>query len=133
MQWLPKLRPKKAIQKWLDWNALSSKRIIEKILCFHVGDHSCLRHYPTVWRNFILQYKTINLGTGGDWIENVLWCINDTVLPKSIRSVIIHWGTNNIDTGSSDEISVSMVTIARSISHGYPNTKLRTFIGLCRE
>ena len=92
-----------------------------------------LRHYPTVWRNFILQCKTINLGIGGDGIENVLWCINDTVLPKSIRSVIIHWGTNNIDTSSSDEISVGMVTIARSISHGYPNTEPRTFIGLCRE
>ena len=25
-----------------------------------------LRCYPTVWRNFILRYKTINLGIGGD-------------------------------------------------------------------
>ena len=30
-----------------------------------------LRCYPTVWRNFILQYKTINLGIGGDQIEYV--------------------------------------------------------------
>ena len=44
-----------------------------------------LRRYPTVWRNFILQYKTVNLGIGGDRIENVLWRINDKVLPKSIR------------------------------------------------
>ena len=35
-----------------------------------------LRRYPTVWRNFILQYKTVNLGIGGDRIENVLWLIN---------------------------------------------------------
>ena len=75
-----------------------------------------LRRYPTVWRNFILQYKTVNLGIGGDQIENVLWRINDIVLPKSIRSVVIHCGTNNIDTSSSDEISVGVVTIARSIS-----------------
>ena len=34
------------------------------------------RRYPTVWRNFILQYKTVNLGIGGDRIENVLWRIN---------------------------------------------------------
>ena len=34
-----------------------------------------LRRYPTVWRNFILQYKTVNVGIGGDRIENVLWRI----------------------------------------------------------
>ena len=83
-----------------------------------------LRRYPTVWRNFILRYKTINLGIGGDRIENVLWCINDIVLPKSIRSIFIHCGTNNIDTSSSDEISVGVVTIARSISHRYPDIEV---------
>ena len=49
-----------------------------------------LRCYPTVWRNFILQYKTVNLGIGGDRIENVLWRINDIVLPKSLRSGVTH-------------------------------------------
>ena len=83
-----------------------------------------LRCYPTVWRNFILQYKSVNLGIGGDRIENVLWRINDIVLPKSIRSVVIHCGTNNINTSSSDEISVGVVTIARSISHRYPNIEI---------
>ena len=91
-----------------------------------IGDSivSGLRRYPTVWRNFILQYKTVNLGIGRDRIENVLWRINDIVLPKSIRSVVIHCGTNNIDTSSSDEISVGVVTIARSIFHRYPNIEI---------
>ena len=71
-----------------------------------------------------MQYKTVNLEIAGDRIENVLWRINDTVLPKSIRSVVIHCGTNNIDTSSSDEISVGVVTIARSISHRYPNVEV---------
>ena len=83
-----------------------------------------LRRYPTVWRNFILQYKTVNLGIGGDQIENVLWHIDDIVLPKSIRSIVIHCGTNNIDTSSSDEISVGVITIARSIFHRYPNIEI---------
>ena len=42
-----------------------------------------LRRYPAIWRNFILQYKTVNLGTIGDRIENVLWRIKDILLPKS--------------------------------------------------
>ena len=83
-----------------------------------------LRRYPTIWRNFILQYKTVNLGIGGDQIENVLWRIKVIVLPKSMRSVVIHCGTNNIDTSSSDEISVGVVTISRSIFHRYPNIEI---------
>ena len=59
-----------------------------------------LRRYPTVWRNFILQYKTVNLGIGGDRIENVLWRINDIVLPKSVRSVVVHCGTNKCECGN---------------------------------
>ena len=83
-----------------------------------------LRCYQIVWRDFILQSKTINLGIGGDQVENVLRRINDIVLPKSIRSVVVHCGTNNIDTNSSNEISVGVVTIARFISHCYPNVEI---------
>ena len=85
-----------------------------------------LRRYTTVWRNFILQYKTINLGIGGDRIENVLLRINNIGLRKSVRSVIILCGTNSIDTSSTDEISVGVVTIARcrSMSHRYPNIEI---------
>ena len=57
-------------------------------------------------------------------MENVLWRIKDIVLPKSIRSVVIHYGTNNIDTSSSDQISAGVVTIARSILHRYPNIEI---------
>ena len=61
---------------------------------------------------------------GGDRIENVLWRINNVVSPKSIRSVIIPCSTNNIDTSSSDEISVGVVTITRSIFHRSPNIEI---------
>ena len=83
-----------------------------------------LRRYPTVWRDFILRYETINLEIGRDRLENVLWHINDIVLPKSIRSVVIHCGTNNMDSNNSNGISVGVVTIARSISHLYPNIEI---------
>ena len=71
-----------------------------------------------------MKYKTVNLGIGEDRIENVLWRINDILSPKSIRSVFIHCGTNNIDTSSTDEISEGVVTIARSIFHLYPNIEI---------
>ena len=83
-----------------------------------------LRRYSTVWRNFILQCKTVNLGIGGDRIEIFFWRINDIVFTKFIGSVFIHCGTNNIDTSCSDEISVGVGTIARSIFHLYPNIEI---------
>ena len=83
-----------------------------------------LRVYLTVWRNFILWYKTVKLGIGGDQIKNILWHINNIVLPKSIRSIVIHCGTNNIDTSSSDEISTGVVTIASPISHRSRNIEV---------
>ena len=45
-----------------------------------IGDSiaACFRCYPIVWINVILKHKTINLGTGGDQIENVLCSINDS-------------------------------------------------------
>ena len=103
------------------------KRIITKKILYAsevmIGDSifSGVRRYSTVWRNFILRCKTTNLEIVGDCIENVLWRINDIVLPKSIRSVVIHCGINNIDTSSSDKIRLGGVTIARSISHRYLN------------
>ena len=42
-------------------------------------------------------------------------------MPKSVRSVVIHCGTNNIGTSSSDEINLGVITIGKSISHCYPN------------
>ena len=71
----------------------------------------------TLWRTFFSRYKSINLGIGGKQAENVLWRVNDIALPKFFRSVVIHHGTNNVDTSSSDEISLGIVAIARSISH----------------
>ena len=62
-----------------------------------------LRCYPIAWRNFFSRYKTINLRIGGDRAENVLWCVNNIVPPKSVGSVVIHGSTNKIDTSSSDK------------------------------
>ena len=81
----PKKRPKIG---WIETH-YHQKELLRKSYASVVviGDSNVvgLRRYPTVWRNFILQYKTVNLGIGGDRIENVLWRINDKVLPKSIR------------------------------------------------
>ena len=116
------LHPKKRSKiGWIETHSHQNKLLRKSYASVVVIGDSIVagfRRYPTVWRNFILQYKTVNLGIRGDRIENVLWRINDIVLPKSKVY------TNNIDTSSSDEISVCVVTIARSIFHCYPNIEI---------
>ena len=114
------LDPKKRSKSgWMETHYHQKELLRKSYASVVIGDSivAGLRRYPTAWRDFILQYKTINLGIGGDRVENVLRRINDIVPPKSIRSVVIHCGTNSIDTNNSNEISVGMVAIARSISH----------------
>ena len=110
MQRLPKLKIEKTMQKWLDWNTLSPKELLRKfyVSVVVIGNSVIhgLRRYPIVWRTFFSQYKTINLGIGGERAENVLWRVNDIAVPRSVTPVVIHCGTNNINTSNSDEISL---------------------------
>ena len=82
-----------------------------------IGDSTVagLRRYPTVRRDSILPYKTINLGIGGDRVENVLWRINDIVLSISHRysniEIIVsgllprdfHWSTQRVKINKTND------------------------------
>ena len=104
------LDPKKRSKSgWMETHYHQKELLRKSYASVVIGDSivAGLRRYPTAWRDFILQYKTINLGIGGDRVENILWHINNILLPKSIRSVI-YCDTNNIDTSSSNEIGHSL-------------------------
>ena len=75
-------------------------------------------------RKDIFKNKTVNLGVGRDRAENVVWLVNDITLPKFVSTVDIHCGTNNMDTINSDELNLSIVAIASSISQRYPNIEV---------
>jgi len=72
------------------------------------------------------KYHPVNLGIGGDWIQNVLWRIQngplDQVHPKVIVLLI---GTNNITAGFSDEEVVGGVSaILTAIHKKTPESKI---------
>ena len=48
-----------------------------------------LKLYPIVWKTFFYRYKAINQIIERGRTENVLWRLNDTTLPKTVRSVVI--------------------------------------------
>ena len=70
--------------------------------------------------NIFLQYRTINLGTGGNQFENVLQRVNDTILTRSVKSVVIHCSSNKIDTNRSYD-SFGIIAIPESISKRHPH------------
>ena len=42
----------------------------------------------------------MNLGIGGDRVENVLWRAISLLLPSSVRNIVVQCATNNISTDS---------------------------------
>ena len=86
-----------------------------------------LGRYLTVWGNFFSRYKIkeiLIIPSLVHFIQPSPTIKHGRGLSKSIRSVVTHCGTNNINTSSSDEISLGVVTIARPISHCYPNIEV---------
>ena len=45
-----------------------------------------------------MSLNTMNLGTGYNRVENVLWRAISLPLPSSVRSIVVQCGTNNIST-----------------------------------
>ena len=55
-----------------------------------------LSRYPNVWYKYLAPIHTLNLGIGGDRVENVVRQVIDLPLPSSVKNIVILCGTNNI-------------------------------------
>ena len=80
-------------------------------------DESCKSWYPSVRRlhrrwastisnsmeNFV-SLNAMNLGIGGDCVENVLWRAISLLLPSSAWNIVVQCRTNNISTDSPRDI-----------------------------
>ena len=67
--------------------------------------------YPNVWNEYFAQINTLNLGIGGDCVENVLWQAIDLPLPSSVKNVVILCGTNNISIDTPRDIADCIISI----------------------
>ena len=78
-----------------------------------VGDSivSGLHMYPVVWNELFTPLGAINLGIGGDKVENILWRIEDTNLPPTLQYFFVYCGTNNIGSSSPKDIADGILSI----------------------
>ena len=88
--------------------SLNSKTILVLI-----GDSivAGLSRYANIWRTFFKTFHTMNFGIGGDRTQHVLWRAENATLPNSLKYVVIHCGTNNIDREQPRDIANGVISI----------------------
>ena len=64
-----------------------------------------------MWNESFTPLGAINLGIGGDKVENILWRIEDTNLPPTLECFFVHCGTNNIGSSSPKDIADGILSI----------------------
>jgi lysophospholipase L1-like esterase len=82
-------------------------------------------HENGVWRRFYAPRHAANFGIGGDRTQHVLWRIQngelDGIEPKVTVLMI---GTNNLSTGTPDEIALGIKAIVEETRRRVPKTHI---------
>ena len=63
----------------------------------HLDRYPCIEEY-TIGR------PILNFCSRGDKIQHLIWKIKNNIIPKHIRSIIVHIGTNNLSNNTEKEI-----------------------------
>ena len=77
--------------------------------------------------NFFAPLSAINLGIGGDKVENILWRMEDMELPPTVDYLFLHCGTNNIGSSSPNDIADGVLAIG--VMAKQANTNIQIIIG----
>ena len=64
-----------------------------------------LARYKQIWNRYFGRRKAVNCGIGGDRTQHVLWRVENMDIPASVKHVVLHCGTNNIDHEPPREIA----------------------------
>jgi len=126
------IKPACRIEDW--WFARHAANISEinkgDIDLLMVGD-SITQGFEEVgaatWKQYFVPRKAINLGFGGDRVENVLWRLeNLPELARAPRGAVVLIGTNNICWGSDKpKLAASKVrVVVRKLQELYPEMKI---------
>ena len=74
-----------------------------------------MSRYANIWRSFFKTFDTLNYGIGGDCTQHVLWRAENATLPNSLKYVVIHCGTNNIDRDQPRDIANGVIAIGLTL------------------
>ena len=81
-----------------------------------------LTRYKHICEKKFFSYNAINLGIGGNKIQNVFWRIKNGTLPlKTTIFLVLHCGTNNIDNDKPIDIAEGILSIANYVHERKPD------------
>ena len=104
---------------------MASRFTTKVILC---GDSiiAGLSRYKAVWNKYFRPLNTVNCGIGGDRTQHVLWRMENMTLPETVKYIVVHCGTNNIDRDSAQEIANGVMSCGLVLQE--QNPKLNVII-----
>ena len=74
-----------------------------------------LKRYRNIWQRHIIPIKAVSFGLGGDKMEHVLWRAQHMSFSENIKHILIHCGTNNLDTDNPEAIANGITSIGRML------------------
>ena len=91
-----------------------------------IGDSITSRWPMDLLRQKYGKYRPVNLGIGGDWVQNVIWRVLNGVLDKAhIKVIVLLIGTNNIPGGfTPEEIAQGIERLIKTIHEKTPKSKI---------
>ena len=83
-----------------------------------------LSRYKNVWNKYFGFSKTVNCGISGDKTQHVLWRAENLVIPSSVKFIIVHCGTNNLDYDDPNCIAKGILNIGKSLLNKAPTSNI---------
>ena len=83
-----------------------------------------LSRYKNVWNKYFGFSKTVNCGISVDKTQHVLWRAENLVIPSSVKFIIVHCGTNNLDYDDPNCIAKGILNIGKSWLNKAPTSNI---------
>ena len=78
--------------------------------------------YQNIWKKYFKFPKTVNCSIPGDKTQHVLWRAKNLFIPPSVKFIVIHFGTSNLDYKGPIDITKGILNIGKSLFEKAPKS-----------
>ena len=91
-----------------------------------IGDSITVRWPEELLNEKYGKYRPLKMGIAGDWIQNVLWRVNNGVLDQArIKVIVLLIGTNNLFNGfTPDDVAEGTANLLKTLREKSPGSKI---------
>lgn len=91
-----------------------------------IGDSITTRWPQELLEEHYGDFRPVNLGVGGDWVQNVHWRIlNGSLDQAPVKAVVLLIGTNNLSNQfTPEEVSSGIARLAETLKSKLPQSKI---------